>query len=287
MPAARADDGPSVTLGVDLAAQPATTALCALEWNAGRAVVRDLRVGVDDDDLRRAIANADSVGIDAPFGWPLAFARAVAAWERRESWPAAAPRELRYRTTDLYVQEVTGLWPLSPSSDRIAACAWRAAGLLTALGVRDRLGGERVVEVYPAAALKIWELPYRGYKSGRGPNAAVAALADELRSRTEGWLLLTEEEWGRCRTLHHLLDGVVCALLARAAMCDEVLPPPPGREEQVAAEGWIHLPKPGSLGRLTSSPARSRRRAGTAWLYVFVRVTGRGVTELRRVFRRA
>jgi Protein of unknown function (DUF429) len=66
-------------VGVDLAAEPGRTAVAVLGWDDGKAVVEDLRVGADDEALLAALAAADKAGIDAPFGWPDAFAVFLAA----------------------------------------------------------------------------------------------------------------------------------------------------------------------------------------------------------------
>jgi predicted nuclease with RNAse H fold len=60
--------------GVDLSAEPVRTAVAVLEWGESKAVVKDLRVGADDDAVLAALMTADKAGIDAPFGWPDAFA---------------------------------------------------------------------------------------------------------------------------------------------------------------------------------------------------------------------
>ena len=78
-----------ITLGVDLASLPARTAACAIEWTAGRARVVDVACGQDDDALRKRIAGADKVGLDVPFGWPDAFADAVARFHAGGAWPEA------------------------------------------------------------------------------------------------------------------------------------------------------------------------------------------------------
>jgi predicted nuclease with RNAse H fold len=53
-------------VGVDLAAEPARTAVAVLGWDNGKAVVEDLRVGADDEAVLTALAAADKAGIDAP-----------------------------------------------------------------------------------------------------------------------------------------------------------------------------------------------------------------------------
>src|SRR5262249_48329995 len=74
-------------LGIALAAQPANTSICTIEWGPGRPIVSDLRSGSDDDTLLGAIDGADKVAIDAPFGWPDEFVEAVSAHRNRAGWP--------------------------------------------------------------------------------------------------------------------------------------------------------------------------------------------------------
>ena len=85
------------TLGIDLAAQPANTSACAIEWGTGRPIVSELRSGLDDDHLIDAIEDADKVAIDAPFGWPDEFVDAVAAHRNRAGWPGSGEDQDLYR----------------------------------------------------------------------------------------------------------------------------------------------------------------------------------------------
>jgi Protein of unknown function (DUF429) len=101
---------------------------------------------------------------DAPFGWRKAFSEAVADWTGT-TWGRDERIRLQYRGTDLLVQEETGIWPLSVSTDRIALPAMRAMALLQRHKVKNRSGNGRFFEVYPAASLKRWELPCRKYKN--------------------------------------------------------------------------------------------------------------------------
>jgi hypothetical protein len=95
------------------------------------------------------------------------------------------------------------------------------------------------MEVYPAAALKGWGLPHRGYK-GRSNMAALGNLVDALRGALPGL------DWGgvdtAARTSDHVLDAVVCALIARAARLGCTTGPAPEVAAQARTEGWIHLP---------------------------------------------
>ena len=104
------------TLGVDLAAQPKNTAYCLIEWLKPKARIRELWCGADDAILLEMFGRSDKVGIDAPFGWPTAFAAAVYTHQRRNVWPdglcGTAPDALRYRATDLIAREYLRRYPV-------------------------------------------------------------------------------------------------------------------------------------------------------------------------------
>lgn len=244
------------TFGIDLAAQPAGTAACMLAWSDEAAVAVELRRDLDDGALTELRRDSAMTAIDAPFAWPQALTKALGRWSSERRWPSATAQQLRYRVTDLEVHRVTGIWPLSPSADRIGVCAWRCARLLTAWAVGDLLGGDGAVEGYPAAALRCWELPARGYKA-QAPQArarsleARQGLIAELRRRCP-WLELTASQWEACRVSHDTLDALICALVARAAAIGAVLPVPAEHGPAARHEGWIVLPAPGSLEHLGS-----------------------------------
>lgn len=204
--AAATDGDPSVasptasmrTVGVDLSATKQRTAIAAIEWGRERATVAEPAHDLSDDDLVRHLAEADWVGIDAPFGWPEAMVEALHVYADSGCWPTMEREAFRYRRTDRFVHDAVleqagrKLWPLSVSSDRIALTARRAAQLreraFQSSGVRfDRIGADRVVEVYPAAALLLWGLQRSGYKTSRQPERRAA----EAEARTE---LLTSIE---------------------------------------------------------------------------------------------
>ena len=251
----------AVTLGIDLAAQPAGTAACRLRWGATSAEALTLAQDLDDEALTALRHEADIVAIDAPFAWPEGLSSALAMWSEQRRWPHIAPQQLRYRVTDLEVQRQTGIWPLSASADRIGVCAWRCAKLLSAWGVRDLAGGDGVVEAYPAAALRCWGLTSRGYKA-RSPRAGDRAGAARRQiiaalQRACPWLQLTSAQWTACQESHDVLDAVICALVAGAVSIGAVRSPTEAQAGAAEREGWITLPTPDSLDRL----ARCRRSA--------------------------
>ena len=251
------ESGDVRTVGIDLASQDDRTAMAAIVWRSGRATVEDTVSPVTDDAALAAMRAADWVGIDAPFGWPERFVRALPAFAARGVWPPAEA-DLRYRLTDRFARDRVGTWPLSVSSDRIAVPAWRCARLLAAHapGRVDRLGRNRVVEAYPGAALTLWGFERRGYKGGGDPTRrarqreARRTLVDAIAHRGAPWLDLSSV-YERCVESDDALDAVLAALVARAAACGLTWPPPREEGELVRREGWIHLPRPGTFERLS------------------------------------
>ena len=242
---------PHTTLGIDLAAQPENTAYCLIKWVKPKARIIELHCGADDTVLLEMFGRSDKIGIDAPFGWPTAFAHAVYTHQRRNVWPAVSTASLRYRTTDHIVRERIKRWPLSVSSDLIGVTAMRAARLLSENGRIDRSGRGRFVEVYPAAALHIWGFPSTGYKKKPGEEKR-RVVTRRLISTTKPWLDWPVNAQQACEKSDDALDAVVAALIARAAATDQIEPIPQKHMATAKREGWIALPRSGSLASLTA-----------------------------------
>lgn len=234
-----------LTLGVDLAAAAERTALCLVKWGDGPPNVERLVARDVSDDLVRALGrDADVVAIDAPFGWPIPFVDAVSAYGAGFPWPSVQPQGLWLRRTDLLVQAmIGGRWPLSVSSDRIARPAERAARLLTLLGEDDRPaardGSDGVIEVYPAGALRRWDIPAEGYKDP-GAHSLRAEIRDALISASG--LRLRDEEQAALAATDHPLDALVASLVGRAFGIDGTNRPAGPDIATARREGWIHLP---------------------------------------------
>jgi predicted nuclease with RNAse H fold len=198
------------TVGVDLAAEPANTAVARIRWTESAAEVQAVGVDADDPMLVEEITASDKAGIDCPLGWPRRFVEFVA---QHQAGAFVAPadvagrdwrRQLAMRQTDLVIRSATGLIPLSVAADRIGLAAMRCAGLLAHLAAAgqpvDRSGTGVVVEVYPAAALKQWGLTYRSYK-GTANTAVRHQLVDTLTAAAP-WLRLGDHEQ-TCRRSDH------------------------------------------------------------------------------------
>jgi predicted nuclease with RNAse H fold len=252
-------------LGIDLAAQPASTGAVLLEPVApGRWCASVAAPEPDDDTLVRLAATADRVGVDAPLGWPEPFVDAVAAHQRHDPWPAAADRRpLTHRRTDDVVVEMGWGRPMSASADRLGSVAMRAAllqrewaGVWGAAAPRD--GSGRLAETYPAAALRVWDVPCRGYKAS-GARAAQAAevragVVEHLATATGPWLDLSPLGAAPVQS-DHVLDALVCALVVCAIAEGHTLGPrDPEEARRALLEGWIHVPTV-PLGDLRTGPA--------------------------------
>ncbi len=253
-------------LGIDLAAQPASTGVVSIEpvgtdrWRAAVALVE-----ADDDALVDLAPGFDIVGVDAPLGWPEPFVEAVSAHLRHDPWPGSADRRpLTHRRTDDVVVEMGWGRPMSASADRLGSVAMRAALLQREWAVQwgapaPRDGTGRLAEVYPAAALRVWDVPAKGYKAS-GSRAGAArevrsGIVAELSRRCGDWLDL-EQVSAEAVASDHVLDALLCALVGVAVHTGSTLAPRTDDERRAAlGEGWIHVPVVG-LGALP--PARPR-----------------------------
>jgi predicted nuclease with RNAse H fold len=234
-----------LTVGVDLATQPRKTGMAVLRWSAGRAVAESVLVGATDDDIVDLCLSADRVGIDAPFGWPEPFVEFLDAHRRDALQPFSYGQvspSLALRATDRFVEGTFALRPLSVSTDRIGLTAIRASIIQARLrdagqpALRDGTG--RVVEVYPAVALKRWGLAAGSYKGAHA--SALSALVDRLQVAAP-WLDLGDYA-GLCRTSDDAFDALVSAMVARAHVLGQWHRPPHDVADRAAIEGWIVVP---------------------------------------------
>ncbi len=184
---------------------------------------------------------ADLTAIDVPLGWPDRFIDAVVAHRDRTGWPPMGTTppgdrvSLRYRTTDLVTID-GGSQPLSVSSDRIGVAAMRGARvqrLLETAGVPvDRSGVTgRIIEAYPAAALRVWGLSSSKYK-GTINSEACRILARTLTDRCGPLSATAAACLDGCDD--DGLDAFVCALVARAALAGNTTRPGPEHLEVAA-----------------------------------------------------
>ena len=258
------------TLGVDLAAQSRKTAGCVIEWDErGHGYVHCPTDRYRDEDVFAKLIDTQYIthaAIDAPFGWPTMFIQTITNYRDAGFWPDpynsdASVRNLRLRATDRAIHQRLGLTPLSVSTDRIGIVAFHCARLLAALHGKlgepvDRSGQGRVLEVYPAAALRSWQISPGNsddpgsYKGDSEPARTRREWVLEQISRsTSTWLEVNPKVKVVCVDNDDCLDALICALIARAAERDQ-LEPIDDPDGLASSEGWIRLPKPASLALL-------------------------------------
>lgn len=222
------------TIGVDLSTTNAKTALCEIDWSLDPpiATVR-AKVGLKEiaETHRRG-----TLAIDCPFGWPDKFVDFVVSRRNGDRTDASEREPLRLRHTDLWVREQISKTPLSVSADKLGATAMYCSQILDEINpALDRCGADGVIEVYPAASLKVW-----GHDARDGFDKLVRAAGIELRSESE--------------PNDHCRDAVVCALTARAFDLELIQKPDGGIPAVAKHEGWIFIPAHGSLSSLTARP---------------------------------
>jgi len=233
--------------GLDLAAEPKGTALAVLDWSRSRVKLLSLEQNVQDQRIIDAASTLDKLGIDCALGWPVDF---VDFLKRYSSESLAGEvfegdidwrRRLAHRETDREVHRVTGRWPLSVSTDRLGMTALRCAGLLSKLQASgtpiDRSGGGLVVEIYPAASMRIWGLQIAGY---RNSESIRSRLINNLKEAAP-WLELLGFEVQLVESCD-AFDSVIAALAAGSAASGKSSRPPASKLAQAKVEGWVALP---------------------------------------------
>ncbi|MEU9731373.1 DUF429 domain-containing protein [Streptomyces sp. NPDC048002] len=241
------------TVGIDLSADRSKTAMSVVEWTDGAATVGPPALKCTDDELLDALAalrTGDRAGVDTPFGWPVEFVRAVGAHLAGNPWPGRGQDSeryrkdhLRYRLTDRIVADAIRPLqaPLPAPFDRIGAMVARWAHLEDELGRRgvrvDRTGGGRIAEVYPKASRHRWGL----LGTPRNMDTLLATVP---------WLHCDPPTARAYDASEHAFDALMCALTARAVARGLTAHPGATELDAARAEGWIHLPEPGSLTRL-------------------------------------
>ncbi|WP_426975569.1 DUF429 domain-containing protein [Pseudarthrobacter sp. O4] len=242
------------TLGVDLAAGTKKTAVAVLDWVGGGARLVALSLDVSDADIVRRFGSCDMTGIDCPVGWPDAFLPFLAGHLSFDAHPVLdhdgieGRRLLAYRDTDRFVTRQTGLIPLSVSADRLAHPAMRCAVIQAKIardhGPQARDGSGRLAEVYPAASLKSWGLPARGYKGRGGAETERLALILDGLTAAAPWLDLAGYD-DRLAGSDDMFDALIASLTARAVALGRTMRPDDGHAKAARTEGWIHLPTGG------------------------------------------
>lgn len=247
--------GATCYLGIDLSTDPNNTGAVLLADNGGQLDAWCLSVPATDEVICKWFARCTAMGIDVPLGWPSPFVQAITAHQLGSAgfpWPAHDQLDqLAWRTTDWAVIErkfkMQQLFRVA--ADRVGKTAMRGAAIQAQLpggpyprdGSRKPDAVRRLVEVYPAAALYVWNLPHKGYKT----NSTTAAkkrvmITSGLVSRFT--LTMRGSLQQDCHDNDNVLDALVCALIAYEACLGQTALPTASQRQDALTEGWIHLP---------------------------------------------
>jgi len=162
---------PMRSVGLDWAVDPCDRAAVVLEQDAdGAFKVATVDSPVRDEDAQRQCTSTQNhvVAVDIPFAWPRSFTEFVSDWAPLDARVKQPPEstEFRYRTTDRFVHEQTTKWPLSVSSNLFALGARQWANVVHEASLGCQMVVTKtclpetkpyIIEVYPAATLKVFE----------------------------------------------------------------------------------------------------------------------------------
>jgi predicted nuclease with RNAse H fold len=240
-------------VGIDWAVKAEGRAAVVLECRDGVMSVSSTLKPVTDDRVRKLVKSADVAAIDTPFGWPARFSEFVAQWHAKDNGlPPPSSLDFRLRFTDAFVQNTLGgKWPLSVSSDRIASSAREWCVVSEHGGIRPRVDvvghgpSPAVIEVYPAASLRVWCSDTATYKER---DAVRSRLLSELEQvlpfgfsnpADRAAVVATGDDSDR-------FDALVAALTGAAysgyLTSWDVARPAPEVHTVVKREGWIFFP---------------------------------------------
>jgi predicted RNase H-like nuclease len=234
-------------IGVDCATNHSDVGVALGEYEAGAVCVSKVEVCSRQRSAVAIVAEwldgevPALLAIDAPLGWPAAFARALVDHHAGDDL-AVAPSDMFRRETDRFLRREIGKTPLDVGADRIARTAHAALAMLARL--RDVTGaaiplawshdtptGIAAVEVYPAATLHVHGLRSTGYKKPQQVNERgeiVAALAGVLTLPADTSPLTRNAD---------ALDAVVCLLAAKDFLDGRAMEPVDA--DLAHQEGWI------------------------------------------------
>ena len=260
---------PMRTVEIDLAAKPKKTAVCVIDWAAGRV---DLAPGgLTDEQLVESVLQGAMTGAIRVAGrLPRCDLRAscCSPLAHRASRSRGDPRQaLRFRRTDL-VLIGGGHKPLSVTSDKIAVLAMRCAGLQHQMSLAGMIS---IAQACWDGCARCTQPP----RSGRGDLriAAISVLRTDLRwriwprrsSAPAGTLSFTDTARVRCAFDGNCLDALICALTARAQALRAYAGPEHSASRPAAPRGMDpcpHCPVGCTVQRPLAHPGARRDLAG-------------------------
>ena len=223
--------------------------------------------------LLEALPAETVASLDFPFSVPVDFARYWMPEARTmpDLWDAAAAMTLEefFSLRDTYVarwgepkrlgdsyhpESYSCLHKVNPNmvpmtfyGMRMLAELWPKGCEVPPLALQ-KMGKVVLLEAMPGAALKVFKLPYKGYKGGRDALDKRIQILQGLARRSGIGLPNLAEFRDQCLGSHDCLDAVVAAVIA-ALWCtniDQFRHPEPASLDipnpAAALEGWLYAP---------------------------------------------
>lgn len=234
-------------IGIDCATDPRKIGLALGSWADGITTITEAETEKSHDLITAQLSNwvaqapRTLIALDAPLGWPVDLAKALADHQAGNTLNVPANNLFR-RATDRFIADKVGKTPLDVGADRIARTAHAALALLNRLRQATQLPiplawdedfDESVgaIEVYPAATLRAWGMPSAGYKRSdqRSEREAILqGLQAQMDTRAGQDAMLGNSD---------MLDAAVCVLAGRDFLEGRAFKP----SDHVTArtEGWI------------------------------------------------
>ncbi|MFC2039066.1 DUF429 domain-containing protein [Chloroflexota bacterium] len=237
-----------IIIGVDHATEPSKTGLALGRFKDSQMTVIDVIVA-SSSELPEVIINEwlqnenpALLALDAPLGWPATLARGLASHNAGELLPGDS-NDLFRRETDRVVKAEIHKQPLDVGADRIARTAHSALSLLNTLREAtgsniplawhiDEITEPCAIEVYPAATLKVRDIPTQSYKEKKDFTRRINIL-----NKLSEYLTIGTTCKDMCVSNADALDAVVCLLAASDFLQDKCIQP--HDMDLARKEGWI------------------------------------------------
>lgn len=237
-------------IGLDCAVEPKKCGL-AIGSNIGnRLTVREVKVGLSESHIIDLICkiireNGQTLmAIDSPLGWPQALGNSLI--DHKAGMTIESNDNFLFRReTDRFIREKIEIQSLDVGADKIARTALATLKRLNQIRSKsnheiplswnpDVIKIPSCIEVYPAATLKAWEIPPRGYR-GNEPRHYDARI--NIIKKLKAFIELAPATIKAMENCDHAIDAVICLLAAHDFVCRRSLPP---KDPNIAhKEGWI------------------------------------------------
>lgn len=193
------------------------------------------------------------LALDAPLGWPRALGIQLHKHSAGMLLGGKAD-DLFSRETDRVVKSKIGKRPLEVGANLIARTAHSALELLERLRKKTHLTiplawepseikDVCVIEVYPAATLRVLDIKPAGYKK-----SAAHSERKELMKALEKHLTIAEAERNKLEKSADMIDAVICVLAAADFLAGKCMKPENPKEARKEGWIWVRRPETGQTG---------------------------------------